>query len=402
VDDDLQRFVNLAATAKLTRLQTNIARRVSSSNQSERGLELLSNQLASSLETQVAENILTGILQGVEGRRNLAAPQSWEAVQAKFGESDSRLIRKQLATLAVAFNDRSAMNALRQIALNQSALSEDRSGAIETLVSQRYSGFDQDLIQLLADTAIRPSVLKGLAVYDHPSTPQAILAAFGEMKSVDKQNALLTLASREAWAIDLITAIENGRVAPQELTAFAARQILALENERLTERLRQVWGEVRETPKDRAKKIADIKVWLTGDVLAQADLVHGESLFKKQCASCHRFFGEGGAIGPDITGAQRNNLDYMLENIMDPSASVANDYRMEILQTVEGRIVTGLVEMEGGGIIAIQTTNERIVLPVEDVVARKVSSVSIMPDGLLEPLSDSDIRDLFGYLRRQE
>jgi putative heme-binding domain-containing protein len=87
---------------------------------------------------------------------------------------------------------------------------------------------------------------------------------------------------------------------------------------------------------------------------------------------------------------------------MDPSASVANDYRMEILQTVEGRIVTGLVEMEGGGIIAIQTTNERIVLPVEDVVARKVSSVSIMPDGLLEPLSDSDIRDLFGYLRRQE
>jgi putative heme-binding domain-containing protein len=312
------------------------------------------------------------------------------------------LIRKQLATLAVAFNDRSAMNALRQIALNQSALSEDRSGAIETLVSQRYSGFDQDLIQLLADTAIRPSVLKGLAVYDHPSTPQAILAAFGEMKSVDKQNALLTLASREAWAIDLITAIENGRVAPQELTAFAARQILALENERLTERLRQVWGEVRETTKDRAKKIADIKVWLTGDVLAQADLVHGESLFKKQCASCHRFFGEGGAIGPDITGAQRNNLDYMLENIMDPSASVANDYRMEILQTVEGRIVTGLVEMEGGGIIAIQTTNERIVLPVEDVVARKVSSVSIMPDGLLEPLSDSDIRDLFGYLRRQE
>ena len=126
----------------------------------------------------------------------------------------------------------------------------------------------------------------------------------------------------------------------------------------------------------------------------------GRHLFTKQCSSCHQLFGEGGSIGPDITGAQRSNLDYMLENIIDPSATVAKDYQMEVVETEDGRVITGLIESASAETISIQTVNERLVFPLSDVASRKKSDVSIMPQGLLEPLNENEIRDLMGYLQR--
>ena len=87
-------------------------------------------------------------------------------------------------------------------------------------------------------------------------------------------------------------------------------------------------------------------------------------MFQKQCANCHRFFDLGGSIGPDITGSQRTNVDYLLENIVDPSAAVARDYRMQIIELIDGRVLTGLVESESDQAVTLLTVNERIVVPV--------------------------------------
>ncbi len=113
------------------------------------------------------------------------------------------------------------------------------------------------------------------------------------------------------------------------------------------------------------------------------------------------FFGEGNNIGPDITGAQRQNLDYMLENIVDPSATVAKDYLMEVLLTTDGRVITGLVASETDETITLQTVNEKLVFPIGDIEKRTLSKLSVMPEGLLDPLNDIQIRDLMGYLQRK-
>ncbi len=196
--------------------------------------------------------------------------------------------------------------------------------------------------------------------------------------------ALATLASRATWARELLTAIEEGRIPAKDLTAFTVRQLSAIGDEAIAARLNKVWGEVRKTPKDRAKKISKLKSWLTPDVIAQGDQAHGGELFKQQCGKCHRFFGEGGNIGPDITGAQRTNIDYLLENIVDPSASVSKDYRMQIIQTDDGRVITGLIESENERSVTIVTVDQKISIPVDEIETRKASSVSIMPDELLE------------------
>ena len=162
----------------------------------------------------------------------------------------------------------------------------------------------------------------------------------------------------------------------------------------------RVWGDVRDSPRELDKQIEATKKWLTPAVIATADLARGKQLFTQHCANCHTLFGEGGKIGPDITGVQRTNLDYLLENIIDPSASVSKDYQMEILRLDDGRVINGLVESETGETITIQTAKERIVILKVEVEARRTSNVSIMPTGLIEPLSEDQIRDLFGYLQR--
>ncbi len=155
---------------------------------------------------------------------------------------------------------------------------------------------------------------------------------------------------------------------------------------------------MRPTPADKAQQINSLRRRLTSDVLKRANLQAGRMIFQKSCANCHRLFGDGGTIGPEITGAQRNNVDYLLENLIDPSAAVAKDFQMELFLTESGRVITGLVTDESQQAIVIQTANERIVLPKNEIERRTQSTVSMMPDGLLQNLTSDQIRDLIGYL----
>jgi putative heme-binding domain-containing protein len=155
---------------------------------------------------------------------------------------------------------------------------------------------------------------------------------------------------------------------------------------------------VRETPREKTRLIASYRQRLTPAALSAGDRVRGRALFVKLCANCHQLFGEGAAIGPDLTGAQRTNIDYLLLNLVDPSSSISRDFQMEVVETAEGRIVTGLVVGESDHAITVQTPNEKVVLPRAEIDRRVESGVSMMPEGLLQPLAPEEIRDLFAYL----
>ncbi len=402
IDADLVQFARLGATAKIARVSVNVARRIASAPTAADGLELLCEFLAKPIDEQATRSLLTGILEGVEGKRRVPMPVTWSAAFERLSQNNDPRVREMAIELAVVFDDANALATLQQLALDSSRAATDRSRAIEALVAKRFVGFELNLLNFVADAAVRSAALRGLANYNHPQTATVILKTYDLMNASDRQTAQATLASRVAWTRSLLDEVEAKRISASELTAYTARQIRSLGDAKLTARLTLAWGELHETPADTAKKIAAIKKWLTAEVMAKADMNHGQQLFKKQCANCHQFFGEGGKIGPDITGAQRSNLDYMLENIVDPNSAVAKDYQMEIVQTADGRVITGLVESANADTVVVQTATERLVIRKEDIELRKQSRVSIMPQGLLEPLSEDDIRDLFAYLQRRQ
>jgi putative heme-binding domain-containing protein len=176
------------------------------------------------------------------------------------------------------------------------------------------------------------------------------------------------------------------------------RQLLALEQTPVTDRLRAVWGEIRPPSADKKQRIEQFKSQLTADVLKSADLANGRAIFSTKCATCHKLFDAGSKLGPELTGAQRTSLDYVLDNVLDPNAIVPREYRASVLRLTDGRIVQGVIVEESPQTLAVQTPNETLRLPVGDIEARKESGLSMMPEGLVDQLSADAIRDLVAYL----
>ena len=128
------------------------------------------------------------------------------------------------------------------------------------------------------------------------------------------------------------------------------------------------------------------------------DPSRGRGVFARTCQQCHTFFGVGGQVGPDLTGSNRRDLDYVLSNVLDPGALIGKDYLAHIVATTDGRILTGIVRAEDKDTITLVTANETITLPKSDVEARRQSDQSMMPEDLWTPLSDHEIRSLVSYL----
>jgi putative heme-binding domain-containing protein len=235
-------------------------------------------------------------------------------------------------------------------------------------------------------------------VYPDAETPTAILKAYPSLSAAEKTDAVQTLASRPAFATALLDAVEKGTVPKSDVTAFTARQILALNDRAVTAKLEKVWGTIRPASATRSAQTAKLKSLLTPDLLQSADLANGRAVYARSCASCHRLFGEGGDVGPELTGSQRANLDYVLENVLDPSAVVPGEYRMTAFTLTDGRVLTGIVRRETKQAVTVRTVNEEVTVPVGEIEARRQTPHSVMPDGLLDALTDAEIRDLVAYL----
>jgi putative membrane-bound dehydrogenase-like protein len=398
IHDDSARFAKLAQTSRMSVVRRHVARRVAALTPSEAGLERMAAVLAGSDDATGQRDVIDGILRGLEGRRRVDMPAGWNAAYARLESSPRKEVRQRAVRLALIFDDHDALRRLKAVVTDHSAKPSDRTLAIDALVARNISDVAPILLKLIEDDAVLPSVLRGLAEYDHPATVQTILDRYDRMPAAARQVAIQTLASRRTWAGHLLTAIESEKIGRAEVPAFTARQIRNLGDDRLTSRLNAVWGEVRATPKDRARRIASFKQRLTAEEISHGNLSDGRLVYQKLCGNCHRLFDAGRQVGPDITGAQRNNLDYLLENLLDPSAQVARDFQMEVIQTESGRVITGLVKSETEAAVTVATVDGNVVVPVNEIGVRKKSGVSMMPEGQLKHLTFTQTRDLIAYL----
>ena len=317
-------------------------------------------------------------------------------------DSNNESVREQAQRQALIFQDPQALQQLRQLAGDPAAEKSVRQRAIKALAGSRIAGFDDQLIELTADEHVRIEALAGLAEYDHPATEKTVLHVYSSANAAARQAALQTLASRASWAKSLMAAMESGEIARTEITAFTARQIHSLGDKQLSQDVERLWGPIRETPKDRARLITNYKPQLTAALIQSSNRMNGRALFQKSCANCHRVFDSGTLIGPDLTGAQRTNVDYLLQNLLDPSASISKDYQMQIVATTNGRVITGLLVEESDNAITVQTSTEKVIVPRNEIEEQKISDVSMMPEGILQKMTHDEVRDLFAYLMGSE
>jgi putative membrane-bound dehydrogenase-like protein len=362
------------------------------------GLDRLVGWLAQSADAERQADVLRGIATAFNGRRELPLPGQWPVAYRKLSASPSAEVRTLATQLAVLFGDPAALAAVRRTVDDNSAAADQRAEALR-LLQQRQGPELQPLLRgLLTDRDLRGPAVRGLAAFGDRDIPALILKLYPSFTDAEKADAVATLASRPAFALALLDAIETGTVRRQDVSVFTVRQLQGLKDPAIRARLARVWGTVRPSSKEKKAVIAQYKGLLPPDYLKAADLTHGRQLFAKHCASCHRLFDDGARIGPELTGSQRANLDYVLENVLDPNAVVAKEYQVTRFVLKSGRIVEGVVPQEDARTVAVQTPTERIIVPADEIEAREPLKVSLMPEGLLEQLSREEARDLVAYL----
>ena len=351
---------------------------------------------------ELRQDSLRGILAGLVGLRKVSPPSGWQSLAERLGARSSDETRKLIRELAVVFGDGRALAELRSTVSDAKADSQSRHQALRALIQARDEQCLPLMFKLITDRVMTTEIVRGLAAFEHADTAATVLGQYGGLDPDGKSAAIDTLTSRVVYAQALVQAIKEGRIKRNELTAYHARQIAALGNETLTNSLVEVWGDIRNSDEGRRELIAQVKSQTTAAKLTQADPRAGRALFQKSCANCHVLYGQGKLVGPDLTGSNRRNVDYLLENILDPSAVVAADFRAMIFSLLDGRVVTGVIIEQNETVLRVQTATEPVVIARQDIESTKPTNQSLMPDGLLKDLMESDRLNLFAYLMSTE
>ena len=373
---------------------------IASGNATERSsrLTMMMGQMIKQFHPDWAGEVLVGIQEALAGVREFPEPKGWSEAYAQLKQHPKADVRQRAEALAVLFGNKDAIAELTARVNDPKAEAKDRISAIELLVRRKIDGFAPVLQGLLSDPAVRGAAIKALATYTDDSTPAAILKNYSKFSTSEKTDAVQSLASRPKWANALLEAIEKGAIPRADVPLVAARQIIALNDKATTDRLEKVWGKIQPASKEKAALIKQYKAKLPSEEIKKADLANGRVLFTKHCASCHKLFGEGSEIGPDLTGSQRVNIDYVLENVLDPSAVVPREFQITNFTLTDGRLVSAIILKETPDGLTVRTVNDTVVIPKADIETRKLTNQSIMPDGLLDMLKPDEVRDLIAYL----
>ncbi|MEX2015636.1 MAG: PVC-type heme-binding CxxCH protein [Candidatus Hydrogenedentales bacterium] len=389
--------LGIALNAKVPQILPFMVRRIASDGQTE-SIEMLIEAIERTKSDDQVIAVLSGLNAALKGQRDVASPKSWPEVFKKLLASKNDRIRSQARTLAATFGDAATLAVLREMVLDVSASMVDREQAIDALVKARDQNLPPVLRQALKDSTLHSAAIRALAAFEDSAAPAAIVAVYRDLAASERRDALATLSSRKSYALALLNAIANEKIPSGDLPADIARQIKNLGDETVTARLTEVWGSVSDQSADAKKEIARWTAILTNKPPRAEEASHGRAIFSKTCAQCHTLFGEGGKVGPDLTGSNRANLEYVLSNVLEPSAVMAKEYQTSTVTLADGRVVTGIIKAQDKQTVTVQTPNELLTYPRGDIEDIQTAAISMMPIELVKPLSEDDVRALVAYL----
>jgi putative membrane-bound dehydrogenase-like protein len=373
------------------------------------------NALLAQAKGEQVEDILGGMADAFKGIRKAAKPESWDGFVAKaMGANPERAKARTTNTdpepakagptqqviqeLSILFGDGRALDDVKKMALDEKADLSARESALKTLIENRPDDLRAICMQVLEVRGLNIVAVRGLALFNEPEIGQKLAGSYRKFGPAERPTVIDTLVSRPSFAKALLKDMAAGKIPRADLSAFHARQINSFKDEALSKQLVEVWGELRESAADKKELIEKVKKQLTPATLAKANLSQGRMLFTAVCGSCHMMYGQGGKIGPDLTGSGRANLDYLLENIADPSGVVSADFRMSLLTHKDGRVLSGVVTESNARTLTLRTLTETMTLDRGDIVKQETSPLSMMPEGLLLAFGPEQVRDLIAYL----
>jgi putative heme-binding domain-containing protein len=391
VEHDLNGLIEIARATQWPSLRTWIARAVTEQS-AQQPLEF--NSLLDLLVEQpkYSDSLLVGIERAVLGMKEFKKPDRWELVLSKLGKNP------QVLKLSVLFGDEQATERMEKLVVNAQADPSVRRRSLKILIDSDSTNLKVLCGKLLNDPEMQVLAVRGLSQFEDLEIGKKLVDKLPDFSRQELDEVVGFLCGRVNWTGFMLEEMEKGNISRSVISPYHATQILALNNKELNEKLDRVWGVVRTSPDTMSERKIELKKELNAGHLANANLVNGRTHYDLQCGACHKLYGQGGKLGPDLTGSGRSNLDYLLENIVDPDSAVSADYRMNIIHLKDGRTLSGMIAGQDRNSLTLRMPGSDTVVSKSMVEKRETLSHSIMPAGLLDNLSLNARRDLIAYL----
>jgi len=393
-------FVNLVASSQIPRAQRLASRRLAEGLDSHpQPVNDLLVAIANNAPPQSRQAVLDGLADGFAGRRKVPKPKAWPDIEPALSRDANDALSRRINDLGALFGDGRALDQIKEVALNTSADLPRRRAALQSLIDARADNLLEVCQKLLPIRELSGVAASGLALFPDPTLADQLIAEWPRLYGPERPPVLNALLSRPAWAAKLLDAIAANKIRRTELGVAQARQIKGFDNPTLSQRLTEVWGALQDPDQTtRQKALASWRAKLTPAAVQNAKALEGQKLYAQSCGACHKLYGTGGNLGPELTGSGRQNLDYLLENILFPSAVVAADFRQTTVNLKDGRSLSGIVRSRSASSLVLQMIGETTTLNRSDIEDEETAALSLMPEGLLDTLSESQVLDLFAYL----
>ncbi len=293
----------------------------------------------------------------------------------------------------VLLKDDKASNTTR-IAVAKTLGELGRTEAVEPMVA---------ILKSNAAPSLKRGILQAAARFDDKRIAQAVLEGYERHIAGDqalREDALRVLAGRQQWAVLLASFVNQVKVPARHFTLDIVRQLALHHDPEIQQAIDKHWKTLLAAAptEEKEKEMARIKSVLQS---GGGDAGKGKFHFTARCAICHQLFGEGGTLGPDLTGYERSNADFWLENLFNPSLEIREGYGAYIVRLKNGQILTGLMDaQDASGIVIKDMAGNKTAAKQADIESLEASPVSLMPEALTTGMNEEDLRDFFSYLMK--
>ncbi|MDH4443567.1 MAG: PmoA family protein [Akkermansiaceae bacterium] len=393
VETDATRAMALATRSKIPLLVPYIARRAIAAKQ----LEPVAATLLSNTDLALRLQLLEGVRDGLKslGRNGVTKPKNWDEAFAALDATKDAKLTDFTAQIGQLFGDAKAADAQLAVLKDKAALIERRQQILTAFARDAYAAALPVVLSLLDEPAIRRDAIRALASFDAPQVAPTLIKRYATFSAAEKAEVVLTLSTRRSNASALVAELKNNTIPKTDVTASDARQLYRVLGPSFVE----FWGPITQLASDKQAEMAKYKAMLTDTELAKANTSKGRAIYERTCMACHKLYGAGGIIGPELTGSNRADLDYILSQILNPSEVMQESYQLVIVTTRDGRTLSGTVVAEDNQQLTLRLVGQDTIVTKSEILSREKSPVSMMPEGLLKTLKDDEVRDLIGYLR---
>lgn len=398
---DAATALQLARSSTWSKITGYIYRRMCTAHQ---GRETLLAEIISMKDQSLKEATLRMMVENARTATHLELPASWEQMAAALNKDASEAMQTDVKELAAYFRDEKALDVWRKQLEATTNRETERVHALEVLLRVRDGQTAKACQQVIAANQ-KPSTLKrraiqALAVLADNENASVLTLHYSTFSDEEKADAVSALASTKEGATALLKAVSEGQIPKTVLSPFLIRQLQSFKNPQVDELVHHVWGTANAAKKDIEQQKAKWRSVLTANAIKNANLAEGKIIYAGVCGICHTLNGEGSRVGPDLTGSNRGNLDYLLENILDPNALIGKDYQLNIFSTHDGRVISGILKSDAGdAYLLVLPGGVEFSLAKSEVKSRELSKLSTMPEGLLDGIGEDHAVKLIAYLQ---